>query len=270
MVTVVGSNFRDSAILQASFGGQVIRLAFATSSAATCVAPAHASVGNVSVAVSNNGVDFSATAATVEVLTGDVRIKSLLPSQGAAAGGYAVTVMGAGFTNEVLNVMFGDGTVACDVLTGNVAECHLERTPAGDVTVVSDGAEGVLSFAFLDAVTITSIIPSNGPSSGHTILAVTGSGFGASHTESCRFGSHASTPASVSSSSLLRCHTPSHSPGTVSVTIPSVSTSDGDAVSSAAFRFQEVLLTGVTPAFAFAGAATDITIHGTPHSPHFD
>ena len=40
LLSVVGENFRASALLQASLGGQYVRLIWVTSSLATCVVPA--------------------------------------------------------------------------------------------------------------------------------------------------------------------------------------------------------------------------------------
>ena len=262
VVTVLGANFRASPLLQAWFGGVPARLRFVSSDSATCVTPRIASVGNVSVTVSTNGDEVSATAAVLEILPGGTRLRHLAPSFGSAAGGYHVTVLGAGFVGSVLNVRFGDSTVECDVLTAGSVECFLlEHSQPGTVSVHSDGAEGRLSFMFLSAVIVSAVAPSTGPVAGNSFLAVTGSGFGVVHTPACNFG-ELSIAASVQSSTLIRCYSPPHSPGSVQVTIPSISTTFGEAVSSVQFLFTDLVLERITPVSALAGRAGEITVHG--------
>jgi hypothetical protein len=110
-------------------------------------------------------------------------IASFQPAKGATVGGDAITIFGAGFTQEDLKVSF-DGVYATEVtyLQATSLSCKVPAHAAGfaDVVVTSeyDTSETASDgFEFVEAVRITGIDPPAVSMAGGTIVMLTGSGF---------------------------------------------------------------------------------------------
>jgi hypothetical protein len=259
LVSVVGAHFKASATLHAAFGAQRVKLTWVSLTLATCVAPA-LPPGNVSVTVSNNGVDASSSAAPLEVRAGNARLHSLTPRSGGEAGGFTVTVGGAGFTGRVLAVRFGDAVVDCTVVTSESAECGMARGAAGEVSVSSEDADGVMAFSFVGPVSIVSVLPSSGPTSGGTLLTVTGSGFTPTATPQCIIDAELSAPVSVQTSTLLLCASPAYSHGPATLSLGSNSVAISDAIPFS--YYAPTVITAVQPSMGLSGEALSLKVVG--------
>lgn len=179
-VTVTGSNFVSSALLSCKFGSAAAQAAvYLTASKLTCVSPAHG-VGNVTVSVSNNGVDFSAAApfeylgthhfvVTLQYVVVCVSARSLSspflilfdgvfllhvaaahvtalsPLHGPTAGGQTVTLTGTAFP-ATLVCRFGTALAAATVATSTRVTCLspiISDAASGTAVAVEVSSDGV-------------------------------------------------------------------------------------------------------------------------------
>ncbi|KAI2699423.1 hypothetical protein CBS147332_8309 [Penicillium roqueforti] len=190
-----------------------------TSSTATTVSvvvPAN-TAGTVRVSVTTpNGtstsiVNFTYVVAPLPSLT------SLSPTSGSISGGNTVTLTGTnlGFVNSVT---FG-GTAATSVvaLSNNTVAAVVPSTVtpgAVDVTV-SDAAgntstlTGGYTYTTISAPTVTALNPNNGPATGGTLVAVTGTGF--VNATAVTFGTTSALSYTIVSGTLINAVSP---PGT--------------------------------------------------------
>merc|ERR550514_2368670 len=96
MVTVHGYNFVDSDTLACRFGDADAEYTrWISSSKIECEAPPHA-VGEVSVELTTNGVDYTSNGVLFKYLP-EVEVTSVTPAAGVVSGGTAVQVLGSGF-----------------------------------------------------------------------------------------------------------------------------------------------------------------------------
>lgn len=112
-----------------------------------------------------------------------------------------------------------------------------------------------------DAPFVTSVSPVSGPTTGGTVVTVTGGNFPSS--VSVMFGLVPAASVVVESESVARVTTPGHAPGTVDVT---VTTSSGQSVTSpGAFTFvlPTPTLSGVSPDRGPTSGGTSVTLTGT-------
>lgn len=85
----------------------------------------------------------------------------------------------------------------------------------------------------LASPTVTSLLPPLGPSTGSTLVTVTGTNFISNSGITCKFGTAAAVSAAWRSASLLECVSPSGSSGSVAVEV----SNNGQDYSSNAVQF---------------------------------
>ncbi len=153
-------------------------------------------------------------------------ILSIAPPSGPLAGGNVVAVIATGLiASSDTTVLFGQ-KLAQLVSVDAVAHTALVRVPAGsatgpvDVTLMtskgSDKAAG--GYSYSDALTLTAVTPSAGPSAGGTAITITGSGF-AKGTVNVKIGALAASAVQVISDSQIQAVTPPGQPGYADVTV---------------------------------------------------
>lgn len=161
--------------------------------------------------------------------TSQLSISSVGPSSGPEAGGTTVTLSGSGFTPSA-SVSFG-GIAAPSVVvvsptelqavtpahasgTVNVAVTenphNQSATLAGGYTYTSTGSSST-------TLGVSGASPAEGPTSGGTVVTITGKGFQAG--AAVVFGSSQSTAVTVSSSTQINAMSPPGSSGTVPITV---------------------------------------------------
>lgn len=197
-------------------------------------------------------------------------ISSVGPSTGPTAGGTTVTVSGTGFTHSA-SVMFG-GAAAPAVAYINSTELQV-TTPAhtgGTVTVAvienphhqSASLAGGFTYAAPSstALDISGVSPSQGPTSGGTVVTVNGTGFQTG--AAVKFGSVLSTAVTVASSTQISAMSPSENVGTVGLTV-----TDPDSQSTSmpsAFTYTSgPSVTSVSPNTGPVTGGTTVTIMGS-------
>lgn len=183
-VTLSGSGFAGASSVK--FGTVSVPFTLVSSSQITTTSPAGS--GSVAVTVTtpsgtSNGVTFTYVGAPV--------LTSLSPSQGSAGGGTAVTLNGSGFTS-VTSVTFGSAAASFTVESDTQI---IATSPAGSgsvaVTVTSaSGTSNAVTYTYLEAPVITSLSPSQGPTSGGNTVTINGTGVGFVGASAVHFGSH--------------------------------------------------------------------------------
>ena len=201
-----------------------------------------------------------------------VTITSVVPNSGPLAGGTVVTINGSNFTSASQptppSVSFG-GTQATNVRVISPLQLSAKVPPhaAGSVAVAvttADGQSSTLPQAFTydtsTKLSVNSVSPSSGDTTGGTVVTVAGNNFASGATVS--FGGTSASNVSFISSTQLTATTPAHTAGSVNV---SVTNPDGASTSLAgAFSFGTTSLkvSAVSPISGPADGGTTVTISG--------
>jgi hypothetical protein len=266
-VRVFGSNFQNTQELMCRFGSFTVRGRFVTNSFVLCDA-AGLRVGNYSLRISTNGVDFGEST-TKFVVVPSIHIRSVIPSIGATSGGQLVTLHGGEmWTGGVATCTFGVKSVPATISSSSIATC---RSPAIDraslmnvkLTVGGISSSGAAHFEYVDGVTtILDLHPKSGPTWGNSLVTVSGTLF-RTQEAACFFGD-THVAAEFASSSLVTCRTPARDAGQVSVQV--VGENGEPSFSGVAFVYEEgVVVESVYPstvAVSRSGGAVTVTVIG--------
>ena len=210
-VTVSGSHFVHTADLVCRIGHTEVAASFVSDSEVRCTTPVLA-IGPVDITVSSNGLDFSNGVEFTS--TADAMILAVTPPLGPSTGGTAVTVSGQGFMNSSELACHFDGIAA--PWTRFVSEtevlCEAPVHESGAVFVeifldAMDRIKSAASFMFVYPPRITRFAPSSGPSSGGTLVQLSGYNFVNTEQLVCRFGT-IDVPGRWTSSTSIQCVTP--------------------------------------------------------------
>lgn len=154
-------------------------------------------------------------------------ITGIGPESGPPAGGTSVMVAGAGFTHSA-SVMFGGVTSpAVTYISSTELQVITPAHSSGTVSVVVNESphnqSAALAGGFTYAATsstamgISGVSPSQGPTSGGTVVTLNGTGFQTG--AGVAFGSAQSTAVTVASSTQIDAMSPAGSSGTVGITV---------------------------------------------------
>jgi hypothetical protein len=153
-------------------------------------------------------------------------VSTVSPPQGPTTGGNTVTITGAGLTGATA-VRFGATPAASYTVNSStqitaIAPAH--SAGSAPVTVISPtGTSNSVTYTFITAVlpTITAVSPSNGPTSGGTTVALTGTGL--TGATAVTFDGTPASSFTVNSATLITAVTPAGNVGAaaVAVTTPS-------------------------------------------------
>ena len=209
-VAVFGAKFEDTHALACRFalpaakqanlrpehaaaGGVVVPATFVSAAEVRCASPNVAQatdgavgVGDLTVTVANNGVDFSAPAAAATfTITPDTSVTSVLPAVGSPSGGTVVRVFGQAFANTAeLSCVFGFVSAPATFVSASEVRCVSPASHRGaelaSVRVSNNGVEygrSQATFMYAAAPTVDAIVPEVGPVTGGTTLEISGAGF---------------------------------------------------------------------------------------------
>ena len=198
-------------------------------------------------------------------------LTSVSPASGPTGGGTLITLTG---TNFVSGAAVRVGGVAATSVTFVSAAQVTARTPAGtagarDVLITNPNGQGAVrvgGFTYTStstALTATSVSPLTGPTSGGTVITVTGTGFVSGAT--IAIGGTAATGVTFLSSTQLRATTPAKSAGGYSVVVrnPSGQTANTPVGFTYSGTTTAPTLTSVSPASGPTAGGTTITLTGT-------
>jgi hypothetical protein len=216
-VTLTGTGFTAGAVV--TFGGTpASSVTVADSGHLTAVAPGGNPLGAVPVTVitaagTSNAVSYFYLAQPT--------VTAVAPERGPAAGGTGVTLTGTGFTGASA-VRFGataatSFTVVSDnqitaVAPAGSGTAQITVTTPGGVS----GAGSASAYAYLAAPVLTSLAPSQGPTSGGNAVTITGTAL--TFTSAVRFGGTPAAFAVVSDTQVVALAPPG-SAGGVPVTL---------------------------------------------------
>ncbi|MVM38942.1 hypothetical protein GO730_17660 [Spirosoma sp. HMF3257] len=187
-------------------------------------------------------------------------IASITPNHGSTSGGTSLTLTGTNFgTRGVVSI----GGVSAPV-TAYSHTLVVVSVPAGQgtnlpVVVTVSGQLSTSSVAFsYDAPSITSIAPASGPTSGGSVISLSGQSFGTSGVVTIG-GVRASLTGAGWSHSRIECLLPSGQ----GVNLPVVVTrADGQVSNSLAFTYDAPLIASITPASGSTTGGTSLTLTG--------
>jgi len=152
-------------------------------------------------------------------------VTSVAPSSGPPTGGTSVTITGSGFTGTTA-VAFG-GTAAASFQVDSDTQITATSPPEapGTVDIVVTAPGGTSSTSSADRFSyvvgpappvVTSVVPTDGPTTGGTSVTINGSGF--TGATSVTFGANAATNVVVVNDSTLTATSPAGT-GTVDITV---------------------------------------------------
>jgi hypothetical protein len=270
-VTITGTNFASGASV--TFGSAAAtNVVVSNSTTITAMTPA-GSAGAATVTVTNPGGQSGSLTNGFTYVTG-VTISSVSPSNGAPAGGTAVTITGTSFASGA-TVAFGTAA-ATNVVVVSPTEITA-TSPAGSagavtVTVTLSGQNGSLTngFSYVVPPSVTSVSPNGGSIGGGTTVTITGTNFAAGATVTFGAGRQggdgdaSATNVVVVSPTQITCMTPAGNAGAVNVAV-TVNGETGTLTNG--FTYITVpTVSGVSPGNGPAAGGTAVTITGTNFS----
>ena len=190
-------------------------------------------------------------------------VNSLKPSNGPAAGGSSIAVVGSNFTAATA-VNFGStpATSFSVISSGQINAVVPAGSGAVDVTVTTPGGTSptVSGDIYKYVPSVTSVSPTSGPTTGGTTVTINGTGF--TGATGVSFGGTAATFV-VKSSSQISATAPAGAAGTVDIT---VTTPGGTSATTTNDQYTYVTpptVTRVSPSSGPAAGGTSVTIAGT-------
>ena len=234
LVTLSGEHFpSDVAVF---FGGARAALESRSATALTCrVPPSAQGPCTVGLAVSTPGGALASSGLLFRYIR-EGQVRALRPSTGSTAGGTQVAVALArpGGPPAAATCYFGGVASPATVESASRVTCLSPRAPAGPVafSLDADGARldggDALAFEFMEPAVLRSVAPSVALATGGGLVTVSGLFFAAGREAApaqsrveeaaCVFGA-VMAPATLLSSSALRCTAPTLVPGEVSVRV---------------------------------------------------
>ena len=269
-VTLYGANLlsvsEQLGYLQCRFNSTVVRGSLVGDDTLVCNSTS-TPAGVVSVEVTTNGRDFSASGVQYEFVS--VLVSEVTPWSGPELGGTLVTLVGGGFGDVELSCRFGDeASVLASVHGAESVRCvSPSGAPTGwaSVELLSHGEtlRSGGSFFFHARMWVSAVAPLLGPVEGGTRLSLLGSHFREAATLRCRFEeSSATVVARYVDSSQLECATPVQAGASSRVVEVSM---NAQQFSSSGVAFTYVAAAAVSSVWPERGASeggTPVTLHG--------
>lgn len=257
-VTISGSGFTNATAV--TFGG-VPGGSFTVQndSTITVTTPVHAP-GAVDVVVDSpygNSSPGSFTFTPVTTITG------VSPGSGPESGGTSVTITGKCFTGATA-VTFGGVPATSFTVDSDTQITAIAPAGTGlvDVTVVGAGTCGTGTapgaYEYVAAPVIQSVTPGEGPTTGGTVVTITGTGF--TGATSVDFGGTAATSFTVDSDTQITATTPAHAAGQVDV---AVTTAGGPSGPGQFVYVPPASITSIAPSSGPETGGTTVTITGS-------
>jgi hypothetical protein len=168
--------------------------------------------------------------------SGPVRVDSITPASGPAAGGTAVRIAGAGFGSDALVLVGGEPATIVSVADGEIEAVVPAASSPGvkDVHVLADLGGGVLRDGFTYESQIRRLDPGSGPLAGGTRVLVIGSGFSPGDLPEILVGGEPATAVTFVADTLLEVTVPPGDRGPADVAIAG---EEGTSTAHAAFVY---------------------------------
>lgn len=189
-------------------------------------------------------------------------LNSVTPSSGSTSGGTAVTLAGSGFTS-VVSVKFG--TAAASSYTVVSSTQINAVTPAGTGTVIvvvstlGGSSSQTVTFTYVTAPTLSSVVPAKGPLSGGNTVTLSGSNL--TGVVSVKFGTAAASSFTVVSSTEITATAPlALAAGPVLVTVASAGGTSGGVTYT---YVAAPTITGIAPDHGPLSGGTAVVLTGS-------
>jgi IPT/TIG domain/Family of unknown function (DUF5719)/Fibronectin type III domain len=274
VITVTGTNFVSGATIRIG-GTPATGVTFVSSTQLRGTTPAKAAGGYTVQVVNPNGQSANTPSGfTYTATTGAPTVSAVSPASGPTSGGTVITVTGTSFVSGA-RVSIGTLTAGNVVFVSSTqlraTTPYSSTTGARDVRVTNpNGQYGIRPGGFTygtsttTSLTLTSVSPASGPTSGGTVITVTGTGFVSGARVS--IGTLVAGSVAFVSSTQLRATTPAATAGArdVRVTNPNGSfvTRTG-AFTYTAPTTGTPTVTSVSPSSGPTSGGTVITVTGT-------
>jgi IPT/TIG domain-containing protein len=196
-------------------------------------------------------------------------VTSILPVSGPITGGTIVTISGTGFLSNPTVKFGGVSATNVSATSSTSITATAPAHAAGKVDVVvtnSDSQSATLAQSFtyvLPGPTLSSVAPNTGPTSGGTLVTITGTNFQAGATVT--FGALPATDVTVVNDTTITARTPLGPVGSQLAVDVSVTNPDAlKAIATGAFTYTRPALSviSITPNIALPSTATTVTIFG--------
>lgn len=268
VVTLTGANFANGATV--TIGGvAATNVVVSSTTSLTATTGGHAA-GAVDVVVRNpDGQTGTLTGGFTYDPAPAPTVSAVSPSSGPSTGGTSITVTGTGFGAGATVVIGGTDATNVSVVNATTVTATTPAHAAGTVDVVvrnADGQSGTKAGGFTfnpaPAPTVSTVSPTSGPSTGGTVVTVSGSNFVSGATVT--FGGSLATNVTVVNASTISATTPPHQAATVDVVVRN---GDGQASTlTGGFTYNPApapTVSSVSPGNGPASGNTDVTITGS-------
>ena len=273
VITIAGTNFATGATVRIG-GVAATGVTLVSSTQLRATSPA-GTAGAKSVQVTNsNGQSATAAAQfTYTAPAGGPTITSVTPSSGPTAGGTTITINGSGYVMGAGGEVRGVGGVLATGITFVSSSQLRVVTPAGTAGAQAvsvrnpNGATASFAGGFtytapVTAPTLTSVAPTSGPSTGGTVITLTGTNFVSGAT--VRVGGVAATSVTFVGATQVRATTPAGTAGARDVADDESRRAVGDAHERLHLHLVTApTITAVSPASGPTSGGTVITITGS-------
>ncbi|CAL5870341.1 uncharacterized protein PFLUO_LOCUS4577 [Penicillium psychrofluorescens] len=229
IVVITGSGFMN--VIAVTFGSTPATSFTVVSSTVVnaVVPPGPSGGGTVSVYVTgSDGTSTPGLGSEYAYTTEPVTI-GVSPTLGTTAGGDTITITGSGFTGTT-SVDFGNTPatsfmVVSDTEIQAITPAHSTGTVLINITSPG-GTNSSLSFSFVMPPVLTSITPTSGPTTGGTVVSITGLKLASSL--NVNFGNIAVVPTSISDDNMVTAISPALPAGVIALTVTTAAgTSNG-------------------------------------------
>mgnify|MGYP000860389921 CR=1 FL=1 len=208
VVTISGTGFAASAIVK--FGDIQAFTNQITETSIVAIAPAGAGIVNVSVTVNTN---VTPTGPQTQYQYDGPAVTSVLPNAGPPAGGTAFTIKGSNFTSAS-QVLIGAVVVVPVFVDTTTLTAVTPPQPAGAYHVQVKTGSGISPqspsdlFTYTSGPIVDSVNPDNGPTTGGSIVVITGKNFASPL--SITFGTIPATSFNINSATQITVLSPAN------------------------------------------------------------
>ncbi len=251
VLTLSGSGFGATPAVTVGASQCVVQTASDTS--IECRAPAGSGTG-LPVAVDNAGslsntLPFGYDAPAITAVT---------PSTGPTSGGVIITIDGANFGPAGATVTVGANACGAATTTHTRVTCTLPAGTGTKAVQVTTGGQTSNSSSFTYAApAVSAVTPSTGPTTGGTLLTISGSNFGASGAAISVGGATCSL--TQQTQTQLICASPPGAGATNAVLV----TVDGQSSNTSNFAYAAPALSSLSPAGGPTSGNVPLTINGS-------
>ncbi|MEU4345259.1 IPT/TIG domain-containing protein, partial [Nocardia sp. NPDC023852] len=210
-VVITGSGFTGPTTVR--FGSTATTFTMDSPTQITAIAPP--GTGTVPVTVTTAG--GTSNAVTYTYLTTPT-LTSVVPNSGPAAGGNTVVLTGTNLTGATA-VKFGAAAAISFTMLSATQIAAVVPAGAGTVAVTVTnpiGTSNPVSYTYISAPTLSSVVPNSGPQTGGNTVLLTGTGF--TGTTAVNFGARAAMALTVNSDTQITAIAPAGI-GTADVTV---------------------------------------------------